>query len=460
MTAVQEILSNPIYNLGDFLGLGAMIFPILMGIFLLFLLFIGIPVAVSLAASGFLFAYLSGNFSLFNLLPIRIFGVVNNQTLMSVPLFVFMGVMLERSRMAEELLDVIGHAAGGLRGGMGLAIILIGVLMGASTGIVGATVVTLGLLTLPVFLRRGYSKGLACGTICASGTLGQIIPPSLVLILLSDILGTGLGTLFAAAMIPGLMLAGLYAVYMLGVGWLRPDMAPAIPEEERAQMSRSMLIKKLFLVVLPPISLIFAVLGSIIAGVAAPTEAASMGGIGSIIITFLGRRLTKKVIIETVQGTLRISAMVFFILISAQAFSLAFRGLNGDELIEMMFQFVPGGVTADIIFVLFMLFLLGFFLEWIEICYIVLPLFWPILSKNGVDPVWFAILAGVNLQTSFLTPPVGWALFFLKGVAPPEVSSKDIYVGIIPFVLLQIIGLVLLFLYPSIATWLPNAIGW
>ncbi|HEC90237.1 MAG TPA: TRAP transporter large permease subunit [Alphaproteobacteria bacterium] len=437
-----------------------MIFPILMGIFLLFLLFIGIPVAVSLAASGFLFAYLSGNFSLFNLLPIRIFGVVNNQTLMSVPLFVFMGVMLERSRMAEELLDVIGHAAGGLRGGMGLAIILIGVLMGASTGIVGATVVTLGLLTLPVFLRRGYSKGLACGTICASGTLGQIIPPSLVLILLSDILGTGLGTLFAAAMIPGLMLAGLYAAYMLGVGWLRPDMAPAIPEEERAQMSRSMLIKKLFLVVLPPISLIFAVLGSIIAGVAAPTEAASMGGIGSIIITFLGRRLTKKVIIETVQGTLRISAMVFFILISAQAFSLAFRGLNGDELIEMMFQFVPGGVTADIIFVLFMLFLLGFFLEWIEICYIVLPLFWPILSKNGVDPVWFAILAGVNLQTSFLTPPVGWALFFLKGVAPPEVSSRDIYVGIIPFVLLQIIGLVLLFLYPSIATWLPNAIGW
>ncbi len=457
---MQEILGNPIYNLGDLLGLGAMIFPILMGIFLLFLLFIGIPVAVSLAASGFLFAYLSGNFSLFNLLPIRIFGVVNNQTLMSVPLFVFMGVMLERSRMAEELLDVIGHAAGGLRGGMGLAIILIGVLMGASTGIVGATVVTLGLLTLPVFLRRGYSKGLACGTICASGTLGQIIPPSLVLILLSDILGTGLGTLFAAAMIPGLMLAGLYAAYMLGVGWLRPDMAPAIPEEERAQMSRSMLIKKLFLVVLPPISLIFAVLGSIIAGVAAPTEAASMGGIGSIIITFLGRRLTKKVIIETVQGTLRISAMVFFILISAQAFSLAFRGLNGDELIEMMFQFVPGGVTADIIFVLFMLFLLGFFLEWIEICYIVLPLFWPILSKNGVDPVWFAILAGVNLQTSFLTPPVGWALFFLKGVAPPEVSSRDIYVGIIPFVLLQIIGLVLLFLYPSIATWLPNAIGW
>ncbi|HIM42362.1 MAG TPA: TRAP transporter large permease subunit [Rhodospirillales bacterium] len=437
-----------------------MIFPILMGAFLFFLLFLGFPVAVALATSGFLFAFLAGEFPLFNLLPIRIFGVVDNQILMAIPLFVFMGVMLERSRLAEELLDVIGHAAGGLRGGMGLAIILVGVLMGASTGIVGATVVTLGLLTLPVFLRRGYSKSLACGTICASGTLGQIIPPSLVLILLSDILGTGLGTLFAAAMIPGLLLAGLYAIYMLAIGWFRPDMAPAIPAEERDAMSRQELIRKLFFVVLPPIFLIFAVLGSIIGGIAAPTEAASMGGIGSILIAYLGKRLTKKVIIETVQGTLRISAMVFFILIAAQAFSLAFRGLNGDELIEMLFQFVPGGVTSDIIFVLLMLFLLGFFLEWIEICYIVLPLFWPILDKSGVDPVWFAILAGVNLQTSFLTPPVGWALFFLKGVAPPEVTSKDIYVGVMPFVALQLVGLVLLFLYPSIATWLPKAIGW
>jgi tripartite ATP-independent transporter DctM subunit len=457
---VQEIIGNLIYDFGDLVGLGDMIFPILMGVFLFFLLFLGFPVAVALATSGFLFAFLAGEFPLFNLLPIRIFGVVDNQILMAIPLFVFMGVMLERSRLAEELLDVIGHAAGGLRGGMGLAIILVGVLMGASTGIVGATVVTLGLLTLPVFLRRGYSKSLACGTICASGTLGQIIPPSLVLILLSDILGTGLGTLFAAAMIPGLLLAGLYAIYMLAIGWFRPDMAPAIPAEERDAMSRQELIRKLFFVVLPPIFLIFAVLGSIIGGIAAPTEAASMGGIGSILIAYLGKRLTKKVIIETVQGTLRISAMVFFILIAAQAFSLAFRGLNGDELIEMLFQFVPGGVTSDIIFVLLMLFLLGFFLEWIEICYIVLPLFWPILDKSGVDPVWFAILAGVNLQTSFLTPPVGWALFFLKGVAPPEVTSKDIYVGVMPFVALQLVGLVLLFLYPSIATWLPKAIGW
>jgi tripartite ATP-independent transporter DctM subunit len=457
---MQEIIGTLIYDFGDLIGLGDMIFPVLMGLFLFFLLFIGFPVAIALATSGFLFTFLAGEFPLFNLLPIRIFGVVDNQTLMAIPLFVFMGVMLERSHMAEDLLDVIGHAAGRLRGGMGLAIIIVGVLMGASTGIVGATVVTLGLLTLPVFLRRGYSKSLACGTICASGTLGQIIPPSLVLILLSDILGTGLGTLFAAAMIPGLLLAGLYAIYMLCIGWLKPEMAPAVPAEERAAMPRRVLIKKLFLVVLPPIGLIFAVLGSIIGGIAAPTEAASMGGIGSIFIALLGKRLTKKVIIETVQGTMRISAMVFFILISAQAFSLAFRGLNGDELILMLFQFVPGGVTADLVFVLVMLFLLGFFLEWIEICYIVLPLFWPILDKSGVDPVWFAILAGVVLQTSFLTPPVGWSLFFLKGVAPPEVSSKDIYVGVMPFVALQLVGLVLLFLYPSLATWLPKAIGW
>ena len=457
---MQELIGGLILQFGDFVGLEEMIFPILMGLTLFALLFLGIPVGVALATSGFLFAYLAGEFLLFNLLPIRIFGVVDNQTLMSIPLFVFMGVMLERSRVANELLDVIGHAAGPLRGGMGLSIILVGVLMGASTGIVGATVVTLGLLTLPVFLRRGYSKSLACGTICASGTLGQIIPPSLVLILLSDILGTGLGTLFAAAMIPGLMLAGLYAGYLLAIGWFFPNMAPAIPVEERDRMPRAVLIKKLCVAVVPPIGLIAAVLGSIIGGIAAPTEAASMGGLGSIAVALLSGKLSKQVMIETVRGTLRISAMVFFILISAQAFSLAFRGLNGDELIEMMFQLVPGGVTADVIFVLLMLFLLGFFLEWIEICYIVLPLFWPILDKAGVNPVWFAILAGVNLQTSFLTPPVGWALFFLKGVAPPEVSSRDIYVGVIPYVMLQLVGLTILFLYPTLATWLPEAIGW
>ncbi|MCH9053363.1 MAG: TRAP transporter large permease subunit [Proteobacteria bacterium] len=436
------------------------ILAILMALGFFVLLFVGFPVAIALAASGLLFGYLGFGMGLFNLLPLRIFGLMENYTLLAIPLFVFMGVMLERSRIAEELLDVIGHAAGGLRGGMGLSIILVGVLMGASTGIVGATVVTLGLLTLPVFLRRGYSKSLACGTICASGTLGQIIPPSLVLILLADIMGVGLGTLFAAAMLPGLLLAGLYATYMLFLGWLRPDMAPAIPVEERALMSRGELLVKIFKVVLPPISLIFAVLGSIIGGVAAPTEAASMGALGSILIAAMAGRLDRRVLRETVQNTLRISAMVFFILICAQAFSLAFRGLNGEVLIEDLFKLVPGGVTADIIFMLVLLFILGFFMEWIEICYIVLPLFLPIFAGTDVDMVWLAMLVCVVLQTSFLTPPVGWALFFLKGVAPPEITSGDIYLGVMPFVGLQVIGLLLLFNYPEIATWLPKAIGW
>jgi tripartite ATP-independent transporter DctM subunit len=433
---------------------------ILMGLSFFVLLFIGIPVAIALASTGLFFGYLGFGVTLFNLLPQRIFGLMENYTLMAIPLFVFIGVMLERSKVANDMLDVIGHAMGGLRGGMGLAIILVGVLMGASTGIVGATVVTLGLLTLPVFLRRGYSKSLACGTICASGTLGQIIPPSLVLILLSDILGQGLGTLFAAAMIPGLLLAAIYVMYLLMVGWLRPDMAPAIPVEERAQVSKLQLLVKLIKVVVPPIGLIVAVLGSIIGGIAAPTEAASIGALGSILVAFFARRLTWQVLTETVRNTLRISAMVFFILICAQAFSLAFRGLDGDELVLQLFELVPGGPTADIIFMLFLLFILGFFMEWIEISYIVLPLFLPILNATGADMVWIAILVCLVLQTSFLTPPVGWSLFFLKGVAPPEVSSRDIYVGVMPYVLLQVVAVVLLFQFPDIATWLPKAIGW
>ncbi len=436
------------------------IIAVFMALGFFFLLFIGFPVAIALAAAGLSFGYLGFGMGLFDLLPLRIYGLMENYTLMAIPLFVFMGVMLERSRLAEELLDVIGHAAGGVRGGMGLSIILVGVLMGASTGIVGATVVTLGLLTLPVFVRRGYNKGLACGTICASGTLGQIIPPSLVLILLADIMGESLGTLFAAAMIPGLVLAGTYAVYMLTLGWLRPEMAPAIPADERAAMSGRVLITKMFVVVLPPIALIFAVLGSIIGGIAAPTEAASMGALGSILIAFLARRLSRRVLTETVRNTVRISAMVFFILICAQAFSLSFRGLNGEELIADLFALGPGGLTADIIFMLVLLFILGFFMEWIEISYIVLPLFLPIFLNTDVNMVWLSMLVCLVLQTSFLTPPVGWALFFLKGVAPPEVSTRDIYVGVIPFVVLQLIALVALFKFPQIATWLPKAIGW
>jgi tripartite ATP-independent transporter DctM subunit len=424
------------------------------------LLLAGIPVGLTLATSGFVFGFIGFGPLLFHLLPHRIFGVVTNSTLLAIPLFVFMGVMLEKSRLAEELMDVIGYAAGSLRGGLGIGIILVGVLMGATTGIVGATVVTLGLLTLPGMLRRGYEKGLACGIICASGTLGQIIPPSLILILLADITNQSVGTLFAAAMIPGLMLSGIYILYILGLGIVRPDTVPAIPPEERAAITNFQLAGKLLRVATPPIGLVAAVLGSIIAGIAAPSEAASMGALGSILVAAIGGRLTFQVLRETVQATTRITAMVLFILICAQVFSLAFRGLQGERLVQDAFALLPGGINGSIWFLMLLIFVLGFFIEWIEISYIAVPLFLPIFIAAGTDLVWLSTLICVNLQTSFLTPPFGWSLFFLRGVAPPEVTTGDIYRGIVPFVLMQLIALVLVFFFPGIATWLPQAIGW
>ncbi|MBS0248531.1 MAG: TRAP transporter large permease subunit [Proteobacteria bacterium] len=424
------------------------------------LLLIGIPVGLTLAATGFVFGYLGFGPALFNLLPHRIYGVVTNYTLLAIPLFVFMGVMLEKSKLAEELMDVIGLAAGSLKGGLGIGIILVGVLMGATTGIVGATVVTLGLLTLPGLLRRGYDKGLACGVICASGTLGQIIPPSLILILLADITNQSVGTVFAAAMVPGLMLSGIYIVYILILGMIRPDMVPAVPAEERAAISGMQLTGKIVRVVAPPIGLVIAVLGSIVAGIAAPSEAAAMGALGSILVAAFGRRLTITVLRETVQATTRITAMVMFILICAQVFSLAFRGLQGERLVQDAFTLLPGGINASIWFLMALIFVLGFFIEWIEISYIAVPLFLPIFIHANTDLVWLSTLICVNLQTSFLTPPFGWSLFFLRGVAPPEVTTGDIYRGIIPFVLMQLMALILVFFFPGLATWLPKAIGW
>ena len=424
------------------------------------LLIAGIPVGLTLATAGIVFGYLGFGSLLFNLLPGRIFGVVTNQTLLAIPLFVFMGMMLEKSRLAEDLMEVIGHLSGALRGGLGIGIVLVGVLLGATTGIVGATVVTLGLLTLPGMLRRGYDKGLACGVICASGTLGQIIPPSLILILLADILNQSVGTLFAAGMLPGLMLASIYVIYILGLGILRPDMVPAFSEEERARISTRDLLAKTFRVVAPPIGLVGAVLGSIIAGIAAPSEAASMGALGSIVVAAIGRRLSWRVLRETAQATTKITAMMMFILICAQAFALAFRGLQGEKIVHDLFAFLPGGINSDIWFLMLIIFVLGFFIEWIEISYIAVPLFLPVFVAANVDMVWLATLICVNLQTSFLTPPFGWALFFLRGVAPPEVTTGDIYRGIVPFVLMQMLALALVFCFPDIALWLPKAIGW
>lgn len=424
------------------------------------MMLIGIPVAISLAVSGFVAGWFGFGSGLFGLIPARLFGVVTNYTLLAIPLFVFMGVMLEKSRVAESMLETIGKAMGGLNGGMGLAIILVGVLMGASTGIVGATVVTVGLLTLPALLRRGYKPSIACGTICASGTLGQIIPPSLVLILLSDIVGESVGTLFAAAFIPGLILAVIYIAYLLLVGVFNPKAVPAIPAEERALISRKQLVIDLFKHVFPPLLLVFAVLGSIVGGVAAPTEAASMGALGALLIAFAARQLNGVVLKATLHGTLTISAMVFFILLCAQPFSLAFRGLGGEHMVHGLFEMLPGGEFGAVIFLMAVLFVLGFFLEWIEISYIALPMFLPVFIQYDTDMVWLAIMVAMNLQMSFLTPPFGWALFFLKGVVPPGVSIKDIYLGVMPFVALQLLALVVLFNFPILVTWLPEAIGW
>jgi tripartite ATP-independent transporter DctM subunit len=424
------------------------------------LLIIGVPVALTLAIAGFLFGWLGFGSFLFNLLPARVFGVVTNYTLLAIPLFVFMGVMLEKSRMAEDLMEVVGRLAGGLRGGLGIGLVLVGVLMGATTGIVGATVVTLALLTMPALLRAGYDKGVASGVICASGTLGQIIPPSLILILLADIMNLSVGTLFAAAVFPGLMLAAFYVIYLLVLGMVRPEMVPAMPASERATVSTRELLWRLVKVVAPPLGLVVAVLGSIIGGVAAPTEAAAMGALGAMIVCALGRRLSLGLIWETAGATARITAMMMFILICAQVFGLAFRGLNGEKLVHDLFEFLPGGIAADIWFLMIMIFILGFFLEWIEISYIAVPLFLPVFVAADVNLVWLAMLICVNLQTSFLTPPFGWALFFLRGAAPPEVRTGDIYRGVIPFVLLQIIGVAMVFFFPAMATWLPEAIGW
>ncbi|QDO97409.1 TRAP transporter large permease subunit [Ferrovibrio terrae] len=424
------------------------------------LLALGIPVALTLAISGFFFGWLGFGSLLFNLLPARIYGVTANYTLIAIPLFVFMGMMLEKSRIADELMEVIGHLSGGLRGGMGIGIVLVGVLMGATTGIVGATIVTLGLLTLPTLLRRGYNKSIACGTICASGTLGQIIPPSTLIILLADILGESVGTLFAAALLPGMMLAGIFCIYLLALGIFKPDLVPPIPAEERFAMSRQELLRKTFKVGLPPIALVLAVLGSIIGGIAAPTEAASMGALGSIVVAAIAGRFNWKMLKETVYATGRITASMMFILICAQVFALAFRGLQGEQLVHDFFKLVPGGIEGVLWFMMFLIFILGFFIEWIEISYIVVPLFLPVLQAANVDMVWVATLIALNMQTSFLTPPFGWALFYLRGVAPPQVTTMDIYKGVVPFIGLQVSAVVILFYTPSIATWLPRAIGW
>jgi tripartite ATP-independent transporter DctM subunit len=332
--------------------------------------------------------------------------------------------------------------------------------MGASTGIVGATVVTLTMISLPTLLRRNYSHSVSCGTICASGTLGQILPPSLVLILLADISGEAIGPLFAAALVPGLLLACMYILYIVFLSWFFPQHVPPIDIEERESYSRKELWIEFIKSVAPPFLLIFAVLGSIIGGLAAPTEAASMGAIGSLVIVFLSKRLSMDVLKETLYETMKVTGMIMFVLLASQIFGLSFRGLEGDYLVEDLFAAIPGGMWGSIIFMMFVLFVLGFFLEWIEISYIVLPLVLPIFHALDINMIWLGILVALNLQTSFLTPPFGWSLFFLKGVAPKEIKTMEIYKGVLPFIGIQIFVIGLVMLFPDIALWLPKAIGW
>ena len=423
-------------------------------------LLIGVPVAYAAAATGIVFGFIGFGDGLFNLLPARIYGVATDQSLLALPMFVFMGVMLEKSRLGQDMLEVMGHIAGRVPGGMGVGIIVFGVIMGATTGIVGATIVLLGMIALPTLLKYKYDHALAAGTICASGTLGQIIPPSLVLLLLAEIMNESVGTLFAAALVPGLMLAGLYILYILVYAWRHPDKAPPIPAEERAALSRGQLWMRLIKGVMPALLLVFAVLGSIMGGVAAPTEAAAIGALGGLLIVGLSGKLTVKVLRDTCMDTLTTSVMIFFVIMTAQAFSLAFRGLGGERLIQDLFALVPGGTTTDILFFMGVLFLAGVLLEWAEISYIVLPLFLPYFAAQGVDMVWLAGLICINMQTSFLTPPVGWSLFFFRGVAPPVVQTREIYRGVWPFIYIQLGAVLIVMLFPAIATWLPTSMGW
>jgi len=420
-------------------------------------LFFGFPVAFSLTFTGLFFGSIAVALGLiqanfFDILPIRIWGTMTNFTLLAVPLFVFMGVALEKSGLAEELLETMGLLFGKMRGGLAISVVVVGAILAASTGIVGASVITMGLISLPTMMRRGYSNELTCGTICASGTLGQIIPPSVILILLGDIMGVPVGDLYIGAVVPGLILVGLYIIYLMVLSRLRPDLAPAVPEAELAAF-RDDAFKRVTLALIPAFVLIVGVLGSIFMGIASPTEAASVGAAGGVILTIIKGRFTMNMFRSVMQTTTRITSLGFIILVGANCFGLVFRGLNGDHLIQDFLKGLPFGPYGVLALVMGVIFVLGFFIDFFEICFIHVPILTPVLVTHfGFDPVWIGVLIGVNLQTSFLTPPFGFALFFLRGVAPPEVTTPQMYRGVIPFVALQLIGLTIVAAYPQLVT--------
>ncbi len=427
------------------------IWVILMFLTLMLLLLLGYPVAFTLGAVALAFGSIFLEFDDFLSLPLRIWGIMTNFTLLAVPLFVFMGVVFDRSGLAEDLLETMGKLCGKLNGGLALSVVIVGAMLAATTGVVGATVCTMGIIALPTMLKHNYSAPLATGTIAASGTLGQIIPPSVILILLGDVMGVPVGRLFMGAIIPGSLLVLFFMLYILAYAWYKPSAAPAFKASSEKLNYLSVLIT-----LLPPTVLIVAVLGSIFFGIASPTESAAVGAIGALTLAALHKKLTLENLQESMRQTTKLTSMVFMILIGASAFGSVFIGMDGDRLVLDAMSNLPGGVWGFLIISMLLIFILGFFLDFLQICFIVIPILAPIANQLGVDLLWFAVLIAINLQTSFLTPPFGFSLFYLKAVAPSEVRIQDIYTGIIPFVLLQIIAIIVLIAIPEMVTWLPD----
>ena len=423
------------------------------------LLLVGYPVAFTLGGISVIFGLFTFGIDFFYLLPLRVFGTMGNYVLIAVPLFIFMGMMLEKSGIAENLLETMALLFGKFKGGLAMAVVVVGAMLAASTGIVGATVITMGLISLPTMLKRGYNVELATGTIAASGTLGQIIPPSVVLVLLGSVLNVSVGNLFMAAVVPGLILVILYALYIVVVSLIKPASVPSMPDEEIAQFRKKGMLAKVIKAFLLPFLLILAVLGSIFAGIASPTEAAAVGAGGATLLTLAQGRFSLEILKDVARETTHLTSMVFMILVGATAFSLVFRGLEGDTYLISLIENAQLSPTAFLLLVMIAVFIAGFFIDFIEIIFILVPVVAPIFSALGIDLVWVGILIALNLQTSFLTPPFGFSLFYLKGVAPPEVTTMHLYRGIMPFVIMQMVFLILVVLFPEIISWFPQWIS-
>ena len=421
---------------------------IIMFVVALLMLLVGFPVAFTFGGVALIFGVFAEGPDMFAFMPFRIQSIMENTVLMAVPLFIFMGIVLQKTQLAEQLLESMGKLFGGVRGGLAISTVLVGALLAASTGVVGASVVAMGLISLPVMLKYKYDKSLACGTICASGTLGQIIPPSIILIILGDVLGIPVGDLFKAAVGPGLILIGVYVVYILIYSFVKPESAPALPLDDDVASKREQYIKALKAII-PPLALILIVLGSIFAGIATPTESSALGGVGAIILAALYRQFSWKMVLDSATETVKVTAMVFAILLGATAFSMAFTYTGGDYIVEEVLSDLPGGATGFLILSMIAILILGFFIDFVEISFIIVPILAPVADALGIAPLWFAILIAMNLQTSFLTPPFGFSLFYLKGVAPPSVKTMDIYKGVMPFIIMQVAVVISILVFPG-----------